>query len=116
MNKRQETFDNLKEFFGRRYLGVLATQDRVQPYTSLVACATTDDPKQILFTTNRATRKFANLSADGRASILVDDSSNRRDDIAEAMAVTATGTAVVVSEAQRGEPAARFLAQHPAGS
>ncbi|MBN2255182.1 MAG: pyridoxamine 5'-phosphate oxidase family protein [Deltaproteobacteria bacterium] len=113
MNKEQKGLGELKEFFQGRYLGVLATQDRGQPYTSLMAFAATDDMKQILFATDRATRKFANLTADGRAAMLIDNRSNRYEDIAETTAVTATGTAAVVTGEEKDKLEALYLAKHP---
>jgi nitroimidazol reductase NimA-like FMN-containing flavoprotein (pyridoxamine 5'-phosphate oxidase superfamily) len=113
MNRRQKTLDDLREFLRARYLGVLATQDRGQPHTSLVAFAATEDLKQILFATDRATRKFSNLTADGRTAMLIDDRSNRREDIAEATAVTAAGTAAAVSGEKKKHLEMLFLAKHP---
>jgi nitroimidazol reductase NimA-like FMN-containing flavoprotein (pyridoxamine 5'-phosphate oxidase superfamily) len=74
-------------------LAVLATHSEGEPYTSLVAFAATDDLKHLLFATGRSTRKYANLTADHRVSLLIDNRSNRAADLRHAMAVTAVGEA-----------------------
>ena len=53
-------------------LAVLGTHHQGAPYTSLVAFAATSDLRHILFVTGRSTRKWANLTADARASMLID--------------------------------------------
>ena len=54
----------LKALFTTQKFAVLATQKDGQPYTNLVASASTEDCKHLLFVTPRATRKFANLASD----------------------------------------------------
>lgn len=96
-----------------RRVAVLATHDHGQPYTSLVAFAATDDLKRLLFATPRATRKYANILADARVAMMIDNRSNKADDLREAVAVTAIGR---VEEVER-KPGSRhvkcLLAKHP---
>jgi hypothetical protein len=92
---------------------VLATQQKGQPYASLVAFAATPDLKELLFATARSTRKFANLTQDSRVSLLVDSRSNRDADIHQAVAVTVIGTAVEVEEMDRGGCLGIYLGKHP---
>jgi phosphoenolpyruvate synthase/pyruvate phosphate dikinase len=47
--------------------------------------------------TTRATRKYANLAANYRAAMLLDDGTNSESDFHRATAVTATGSARVIS-------------------
>jgi nitroimidazol reductase NimA-like FMN-containing flavoprotein (pyridoxamine 5'-phosphate oxidase superfamily) len=86
-------------------LAVLATQGDEQPHTSLVAFATTEDLRFLVFATERATRKFANLSANPGVAMLVDDRSQCEADLSEATAVTATGRA----EEAQGEEEDRLM-------
>jgi len=58
-------------------LAVLGTHHAGAPYTSLVAFAATEDLRSLLFATSRATRKWANLTDDARASMLIDSRTNR---------------------------------------
>jgi nitroimidazol reductase NimA-like FMN-containing flavoprotein (pyridoxamine 5'-phosphate oxidase superfamily) len=103
----------LKDLFTSQRLGVLATYGEGQPYSSLVAFATTDDLKYLVFATTRATRKYANLSADSRVAILVDNRSNQDSDFHSAIAVTALGNAEEVKESERDRFLRLYLAKHP---
>jgi heme iron utilization protein len=94
-------------------LAVLATHDRGQPYTSLVAFASSLDLKSLYFATTRSTRKYANLCADPRVSMLVDNRSNEASDFRRAMASTATGTAGEVPALERENVLDSYLAKHP---
>jgi nitroimidazol reductase NimA-like FMN-containing flavoprotein (pyridoxamine 5'-phosphate oxidase superfamily) len=103
----------LKDLFTSQRLGVLATYGEGQPYTSLVAFAATDDLKYLVFATTRATRKYANLSAESRVALLVDNRSNQDSDFHSAMAVTALGNAEEVKESERDPLLRLYLAKHP---
>jgi len=97
-------------------LAVLATlmSDQLgRPYSNLIAFAATDDLKEIIFATSRATRKFRNLAADPRVSLLVDNRSNQETDFGEASAVTVLGTAGEVSGPEREARLQLFLTKHP---
>ncbi len=93
-------------------LAVLATSQRGQPYTSLVAFAFSDDLRRLFFATTRATRKFANLQAEPRVSLLIDNRSHRSDDFREAIAVTALGRAQEVGDSERQVLLDLYLDRH----
>ena len=93
---------DLRELFRHQRLGVLSTHNHGQPYTSLVAFNSSEDLKCLYFATTRSTRKYANLSADPRVAMLIDNRSNSASDFKRAVAVTATGIAgEVESDAMR---------------
>ena len=104
---------DLKSLFASQYLGVLATQNHGQPYTNLVAFSSSEDLKYLFFATTRATRKYANLSADSRVAMLVDNRSNTPSDFQRAMGVTATGVAEELAPTERETFLAAYLAKHP---
>jgi len=104
----------IRELFASQGLAVLATQGGGQPHTSLVAFAATDDLRHLIFATERDTRKFANLAADPRVALLVDDRSHRAADLVEATAVTATGRARDAQGKDRERLAGLLLRKHPA--
>lgn len=85
-----------------------------QPYASLVAFAPTDDLSGLLFATLRATRKFTNLDAEPRVSMLVDSRSNSEADLLEASALTVLGRASELSGEARAVAGENLLARHPA--
>ena len=112
MEKRQIK-QILSELFTSQKLAVLGTHQRGQPYGSLVAFAATQDLKSIVFATTRATRKFANLQADSRVSMVFDNRSNRVADFRKAVAATALGRAKELRGEERKKLAELYLAKHP---
>jgi len=94
-------------------LAVLSTQMSGRPYSNLIAFAASEDLKYIFFATNRATRKFGNLTAEPRVSLLVDNRSNQETDFGEASAVTVLGTAAEVIGPEREEHLQLYLQKHP---
>jgi len=113
MSKDRSHMEVLRELLESQLLGVLGTHHEGEPYTSLVGFAATEDLKHLLFATGKTTRKRANLVADARASILVDNRTNRPADFTEASAATAVGVVEEVSEAEWSEFDRVFLAKHP---
>jgi len=103
----------LKKLFESQKLAVLATHNDRQSYASLVAFAATTDLKHIVFATSRATRKFANLSANPRIAMLMDSRSNRNVDFRKAVAVTTIGKAVKVGPREKSNFQDLYLAKHP---
>ena len=103
----------LKKLLGSSKLAVLATHRDGQPYCSLVAFSHTRDLKYLVFATCRSTRKYENLSADRRVSMLVDSRTNRESDFHKAEAVTVTGKAREVPKAMRKEYLRIYLRKHP---
>lgn len=92
---------------------VLATQHRQQPYTSLMAFAVTPDLRRIVFATYRATRKYANLLANPRAALLIDNRCNDSADYRNAVAISAQGTVHEVDVDRRTELLNLYLGKHP---
>ena len=111
--EQQQALDDISEILESQRFAVLSTHAEGQPYASLVAFSATGDLRRILFCTPRSTRKYANLSCDGRAAMLVHTSCNTAADCGRAMAVTATGTAVEVSDGCKDADVALFLTKHP---
>lgn len=103
----------LKDLLASQPLAVLATQDRGQPYTSLVAFAVGEDWTRLFFATTRTSRKYANLSHNPAVALLVDNRSNRVADFRDAVAVTAVGTAAETTLAERDRYLPGYLTKHP---
>jgi nitroimidazol reductase NimA-like FMN-containing flavoprotein (pyridoxamine 5'-phosphate oxidase superfamily) len=108
-----EMADLIRELLNSQKLAVLCTQSKGQPYCNLIACAATPDLKYLLFATNRATRKYANLMADPRVSLLVDSRANEISDFADAAAATALGTAGELQGQEREHFLRIYLKKHP---
>jgi nitroimidazol reductase NimA-like FMN-containing flavoprotein (pyridoxamine 5'-phosphate oxidase superfamily) len=83
----------VQKLLDSQLLAVLSTIASGRPYSNLIAFAAAQHMREIIFATSRATRKFANLTAEPRVSLLIDDRSNRETDFGEAAAVTVLGAA-----------------------
>jgi nitroimidazol reductase NimA-like FMN-containing flavoprotein (pyridoxamine 5'-phosphate oxidase superfamily) len=105
--------ERLADLFRTQQLAVLATQRDGQPYSNLVAFTATPDLAGLVFATARSTRKFENLAADPRASLLIDNRSNRAADFREAMAVTAVGRVVELTDDRKAGMLDLYLGKHP---
>jgi nitroimidazol reductase NimA-like FMN-containing flavoprotein (pyridoxamine 5'-phosphate oxidase superfamily) len=113
VSRENDVKQSLKELFATQMLAVLATHREGEPYTSLVAFAATYDLADLIFATGRSTRKFANLTADPRVSLLIDNRSNRPADLRHAMAVTAVGEAHEAAGAEREALAGLLVEKSP---
>jgi nitroimidazol reductase NimA-like FMN-containing flavoprotein (pyridoxamine 5'-phosphate oxidase superfamily) len=105
--------ERLAALFRNQQLAVLATQRNGQPYCTLVAFFATPDLGGLIFATARSTRKFENLTADPRASLLIDNRSNRAADFREAMAVTAVGRVEELTDDRKAGMLDFYLGKHP---
>jgi nitroimidazol reductase NimA-like FMN-containing flavoprotein (pyridoxamine 5'-phosphate oxidase superfamily) len=97
LSEESELENLIRELFESQKLAVLATQNEGQPYANLIAFAASDDLKSLYFVTARATRKYANIEADARVTVLIDNRSNQDSDFSQAAAVTA-GRLCAISE------------------
>jgi nitroimidazol reductase NimA-like FMN-containing flavoprotein (pyridoxamine 5'-phosphate oxidase superfamily) len=113
MSSDQEIQAVLRDLFRSQCYAVLATDDHGQPFASLMAFAATDDLHQIVLLTERDRRKFANLKANCRVALLIDDRKNEGQDTKESVAVTVIGEAQEVGAEVRGALLKIFLARHP---
>ena len=102
----------LRELFRSQLFAALATQQLTRPYNSLVAFAATDDLKNIIFATRRATKKYSNLLSNNNVSVLIDNRANRDSDFRNAVAVTAIGTAEEVKENESESLLGLYLIKH----
>lgn len=94
-------------------LAVLATHSSGQPYTSLISVAASDDLTAFFFATSRKTSKYRNIMEDGRVALLIDNRSNRTEDLALASALTVIGTGAEVAGKDREEATRKLLGRHP---
>ena len=108
-----QAWQTLADLLASQRSAVLATQRHGQPYCSLMAFAASADLHTLIIATLRATRKYANLVAEPRVALLVDNRANQAADTQAALAVTVMGIATEVDPAARGRLAEIFLAKHP---
>ena len=103
----------LQELFRSQRFAVMATNEFEQPFTSLMAFAAAEDLRQIVVLTERATRKFANLKANSRVALLIDNRENKGSDTQDSVAVTAIGEAEEADAEAGALLLDRYLARHP---
>jgi putative heme iron utilization protein len=113
MQDTPEMLELIRNLLESQRLAVLSTQNHGQPYSNIVAIAATVDLRYLLFATTRATRKYANLMADSRVAVLVDNRRNDPADFVEAAALTALGQAWEVQGAERQQLLPVYLKKHP---
>lgn len=113
MTRHEDIKKQIRELFHKQKLAVLSTHYEGQPYANLIAFVGKEDLKEVFFITPRATRKFANLSADSRVAILINSSLNVDADFHEAVAVTALGNAKEISDTEKDQVLSLYLAKHP---
>jgi len=111
--ERTKLLGELRELFKSQPLAVLATQGEGTPYVSLVAFASDEKLKYILFSTTKATRKYANLSANPSVSMLIDNRKNILEDFRDAMAVTVLGKVEPIEDFELNIMENIYLMKHP---
>ncbi len=103
----------LRELFASQKFAALATEASGKPHNCLVAFATTDDLRDLLFLTSRDTGKYRNVLAESRVAILVDNRTNKDSDFRNAIAVTATGRAKEAKGKDKDRLLGIYLGKHP---
>lgn len=113
-NAQEACRTRLAALLAGQRVGVLASGGQGQPYCNLIAFVASGDFCRVAFITPRATRKFANLQADPRASILIDDRVKLSAGFAAVAAATAIGDVAEPDERTRAELLEQYLRRHPA--
>jgi nitroimidazol reductase NimA-like FMN-containing flavoprotein (pyridoxamine 5'-phosphate oxidase superfamily) len=111
--EKTRLLEELRELFESQPLAVLATQGVGTPYVSLVAFASDEKLKYLLFSTTKATRKYANLLATPSVSLLIDNRKNILEDFRDAMAVTVLGKIEPVEDFELRTMENIYLMKHP---
>lgn len=113
MSSKQETRRHIHELLRQQQLGVLSTVGEGAPYANLIAFAASEDDRHLFFITPMATRKYANITANARVALLVNNSINDPEDFHLAAAVTAVGSAHPVEDSKRNTVRHQYLVKHP---
>lgn len=112
-NAEKQTRDQIRALFDSQSLAVLATSKDDQPYASLVLFAATPDLKEIIFLTPNTTRKYDHLIHNPKVAVLVNDTTNQKEDIDRAASVTATGIAAILEHEKKKQYLDLYLYRHP---
>ena len=111
--KNSKEWDIVLEMLRQQTFAVLGTSREGHAYTSLVAFSARSSAKTLFFATTRATRKYHNLAADNRVSLLFDNRADLDRPLYEAAAVTAYGAAEEVNDHARSVALQNYLTKHP---
>lgn len=99
---------------GSQPYGVLCTHGGDHAYGSLIAFDFSEDLRTAVFATPRATRKYRLLSEHDRVALVVDDRGGHPGDMMRVSAITATGSAREITDAdEHARLAPRLIARHP---
>jgi len=111
--KEQDLAGLLRDIFATEKVAVLATSAEGQPYGSLVAFAATGDLEQLLFATDRSTRKYVNLLNDPRVSLVIDNRREMKSGLSNALAVGAVGKAEELKGSDQEGMTEIYVSRHP---
>ena len=104
---------SLMELLTSQQVAVLATQQHGQPHLSLMAFMVAADGLDLWFATLRSTRKYANMAANPRVTLLVDNRCGQEADFQTVLVATATGEVEEVTGSERHRALQLYLAKHP---
>ena len=97
----------------RQKLAVLATSNAYQPHCSLVVFVINQDQSELLFITDRHSRKYTNLIQNPKVSLLIDTRPAPDRSFKNAVAVTLVGEAEEIVGDRNRVLLDRFIEQHP---
>ncbi len=85
--------ENLYKLLKSQKFAVISTQGENAPYTNLISFVASNGIKNLVFATNKDTKKYQNIKSNSKVSILIDNRDNTESDIQKAIVVTGIGTA-----------------------
>lgn len=94
-------------------LAVLATESDGQPHASLIAITPFKDFRQLIFATYRNTRKFQNLSRNGKVAVLIEGKNEEKSGIQNGFVITAYGLAEEISTVVNDAALQAHLQKYP---
>jgi heme iron utilization protein len=114
MNENVMALEQLYRLVTSQQFAVLSSaQANGHPYASLIAFIAKDGLSQMAFCTLRETRKYANLIAEPRIALLIDNRQNKASDLENASAVTILGYTEEMHGQERESWQSSFIKKHP---
>lgn len=111
MNKKI-SINQINNIIKNQKYAVIATQRLNELYTNLVAFLSSNNLKNIYFTTSNKSKKYFNLIENPNISLLIDNRKNSSEDIKNATAITVTGKASILKNDNENIKYS-FLKKHP---
>lgn len=91
----------IRKLLKNEHYGVLATQAKGQPYASLLAFASSQDLRILVFSTPKTTRKYKFIQSCKRVAFQVDNRPKHLGEFMTIESITATGSVREISEKNR---------------
>ena len=92
---------------------VLATEGDGQPHASLIAVTPMEGYRKLIFATYRNTRKYQNLTHNGKVAVLVESIDIKRSGLQESFVLTAFGHVEVIEAEENKVVFEAHLERHP---
>jgi nitroimidazol reductase NimA-like FMN-containing flavoprotein (pyridoxamine 5'-phosphate oxidase superfamily) len=108
-----EVLGQVRSLLLSQRLGVLGTRFEDAPHQSLVAFVASEDLREIYFASPAQTRKAEALRKDARVALLVDNRKNLGNDFDSSIAVTAKGSAEMLSPDEALAVVPLYVKRHP---
>jgi nitroimidazol reductase NimA-like FMN-containing flavoprotein (pyridoxamine 5'-phosphate oxidase superfamily) len=108
-----EILGRIRDLLVSQRLGVLGTHFEDAPHQSLVAFVASKDLREIYFASPARTRKAEALRKDARVALLVDNRKNLDSDFDASLALTAKGSAELLSKDDTLAVAPLYVKRHP---
>lgn len=106
--------ERIQQLADKQPYAVLCVQGGGQPYGALVAFAFSEDLRHAVFVTPVATRKYRLLNQCDHVALVIDDRSNKDDELMEIEAMTVTGRSQLIERGSEFDQwAALLVARHP---
>jgi general stress protein 26 len=104
----------IKLVMASQLYGVLSTQgvDGL-PHASIIAFASTDELRSIVFATPKNSRKHRNMQARAGVAFFVDDRRENREELMQVVGIEATGQAIELTGNEKQAYRSMLVAKHP---
>ncbi len=113
LNKQSTIKENIEGVLKTSGFAVLATEGNGQPHTSLIAITPLGNFRQLIFATNRNTRKYRNLSHNNKVAVLIESGVINIKGLKQSVVLTIIGHAEEISITENEAAYQAHLNRHP---
>lgn len=113
MNKVNVIKTYIEDIFQISRYAVLATEGDGQPHASLIAVTPMENFRKLIFATYRNTRKYQNLTHNGKVAVLVESIDINRSGLKDSFVLTAFGQVEDIENKEKNRIFEAHLERHP---
>jgi len=103
----------IEDIFKISRFAVLATEGGGQPHASLIAVTPMENFRKLIFVTYRNTRKYQNVTHNGKVAVLVESVDINRSGLKDSCVLTAFGQVEDIDIAEKALVSRSHLERHP---